>query len=262
MLHETARVTSAVPARSNGPAGTRGPTLREFRLGGCTVDGTRGCVERDGGVTHVEPRVMDVLVALVRSGGRTLSRDALIAAAWGHPHVSDEALSRCVSLIRQALGDDRRKPRFIETVPKRGYRLLVPAEATIAPPTHLAVLPFVNLSGNPRHRRLADGITELLITHVATLPSLRVVSRTSSMLYRGSRLRLPDIARELDVTRIVEGSVLASDRNIQAVMQLIDPATDTHLLARSYMRARADALQLQNELAASMASAIASSIAS
>lgn len=262
MPREAAPVTSAVPARSRVPAGTRGPTPREFRLGGCTVDATRGCVARDGGVTHVEPRVMDVLVALVRGGGRTLSRDALIEAAWGHPHVSDEALSRCVSLIRQALGDDRRKPRFVETIPKRGYRMLVAVETTTLPPTHLAVLPFVDLSCGARQRRLADGITELLITHVASLPALTVVSRTSSTFYRNSRRRLSDIARELDVTRVVEGSVLASDRTVQAVMQLIDPATDTHLLARSYRRERTDTLQLQNELAASMARAIATSIAS
>ena len=262
MPREAAPVTSAVPARSRVPAGTRGPTPREFRLGGCTVDATRGCVARDGGVTHVEPRVMDVLVALVRGGGRTLSRDALIEAAWGHPHVSDEALSRCVSLIRQALGDDRRKPRFIETIPKRGYRMLVAVETTTLPPTHLAVLPFVDLSCGARQRRLADGITEAA-HHPRRVPAgadgrlADVVDVLPEQPPAPSRHRA-----RLDVTRVVEGSVLASDRTVQAVMQLIDPATDTHLLARSYRRERTDTLQLQNELAAAMARAIATSIAS
>src|SRR5690606_17730701 len=98
----------------------------------------------------------------------------------------------------------------------------------------VAVLPFLNLSGTAAHQHLAEGLTELLIAYAAAMPVLRVVSRTSSMLYRDSSLRLTEIARELQVARVVEGSVLASAATLQAVMQLIDPATDTHVLVRSY----------------------------
>ena len=238
----------------------------EMRIGECAIDRAGGRILRAGRVTHVEPRVMDVLLALAERAGRTASRDELVEAIWGHPYVSDEALSRCVSVLRRALGDTRATPRYIETITKRGYRLVAPVVDLLATapaaaaPTHVAILPFVNLSGDHDYQHLADGLTELLITFVSLLPSLRVVSRTSSMHYKETRLRLSEIARELDVTRIVEGSVLASGRTVQAVMQLIDPSTDTHLLARSYTRDLVDPLQLQNDIAYSMASVVGSSI--
>jgi adenylate cyclase len=236
--------------------------LRNFRLLDCTVDRALGTIAHPEGATHVEPRVMDVLLALTRSAGDPVSRDEIIKAAWGHLHVTDDALSRCISLLRHALHDNLRKPRYIETIPKRGYRLLARPEDTVAKPTHIAVLPFVNLSADAGYQYLANGLTELLITYVSFLPALRVVSRTSSMRYQHSRLRLPEIARELNVTRVVEGSVLASARSVQAVMQLIDPATDTHVLARSYTRDVADVLEIQNELASVMASAVVAAVAS
>jgi TolB-like protein len=239
-----------------------GSPPRNFRLLECTVDRALGRIAHPEGATHVEPRVMDVLLALVRSAGNAASRDDIIQSAWGHPHVTDEALSRCISLLRQALRDDRRKPRYIETIPKRGYRLLAPIESAVAKPLHIAVLPFLNLSSDAGYQYLADGLTELLITHVSCLPALRVVSRTSSMRYQHSRLRLPEIARELNVSRVVEGSVFASTRSVQAVMQLIDPSSDTHVVARSYMRDFADVIQIQNDLASSMAKAVEAAVAS
>ncbi|MEO8753035.1 MAG: winged helix-turn-helix domain-containing protein [Casimicrobiaceae bacterium] len=240
-------------------------TAVELRIGACTIDRAGGRILRAEAVTHVEPRVMDVLLALAERRGRTASRNELIEAVWGHPHISDETLSRCVCLLRKALGDARTAPRYVETIAKRGYRLLasvegLPATARRTAPTHVAILPFVNLSGDPAHEYLADGLTELLITYLASLPSLRVVSRTSSMHYKNTRMRLSDIAQELDVTHVVEGSVLASRRAVQAVVQLIDAATDKHLLARSYERELSDSLQLQNDLASSMASAVGTSI--
>lgn len=239
----------------------------ELRIGECTIDRSGGRIVRAGAVTHVEPRVMDVLLALAERACRTASRDELIAAVWGHPHVSDEALSQCVCVLRRALGDTRARARYIETIPKRGYRLLAPIDglpvaAREPAPTHIAILPFVNLSGDPTHEHLADGLTELLITFVAGLPSLRVVSRTSSMQYKNTRLRISQIALELGVTRVVEGSILKSGRTTQAVIQLIDSVTDTHLFARSFTRELADPLRLQNDIAASMASAVGAAIAS
>jgi TolB-like protein len=238
----------------------------ELRIGECAIDRAGSRIVRADGVTHVEPRAMDVLIALAERACRTASRDELIAAVWGHPHVSDEALSQCVCVLRRALGDTRGAPRYIETIPKRGYRLLARVDGMPLPARHLAstpiaILPFVNLSGNPVYDHLADGLTELLIAFVAALPSLRVVSRTSSMQYKNTRLRISQIAHELGVTRIVEGSVLVSGRTAQAVIQLIDSVTDTHLFAQSFTRELADPLRLQNDIAASMASAVGAAIA-
>lgn len=216
--------------------------------------------------TRVEPRVMDVLVALAERAGEMVSRDELIRAVWKHPHVTDEALTRCVSLLRHALGDDRDRPRFLETIPKRGYRLLQAVTAmsstsrTVDAPISLAVLPILNLSGDPADEYLADGTTELLIANLARMPGLRVISRTSSMHYKGTTLRLTDIARELGVARILEGSVLRSANELQIVIQLIDPATDVHLLSRSYMREFVDLLHSQNEIALTIAEEIGATL--
>ena len=90
-----------------------------FRIGDCTVHPSRGRIVSLAGDAHVEPRAMDVLVALARCAGETVSRDDLIEAVWKHPYVSDEALSRCISMLRHALGDDRSQPRYLETIPSR-----------------------------------------------------------------------------------------------------------------------------------------------
>jgi adenylate cyclase len=220
-----------------------------FRLGDRVVDPARCRIAGPEGERHVEPRAMQVLVQLARRAGDVVARDELIESVWKHPHVSDEALSRCISLLRHALGDVRARPRFVETLPKHGYRLLLTPEPATSGPLSLAVLPLLNLSGEPGEEHLADGITELLISNLACLPRLRVISRTSAMHYKGTRARLTEIAAELDVSRIVEGSVLRSGRQLQVVVQLIDPATDTHLFARNYTREMADMLRLQNEIA-------------
>ncbi len=226
---------------------------RGFRLGDCLVEPTLYRIRGPEGEVRIEPRAMEVLVALARSGNQAVSRDELIETVWKHPHVTDDVLSRCISMLRQALGDDRTRPRFIETIPKRGYRLIMPTQVSAAAdapdaPLSLAVLPFLNLSGDPGEEHIADGVTELLITNLALLPTLRVISRTSAMHYKGTRARLTGIARELDVARIVEGSVLRSGRQVQVVVQLIDPATDTHLFTRTYTREITDLLRLQNEI--------------
>lgn len=241
------------------------PLAGGFSIGDRAVDPGLCRIVSPEGETRIEPRAMDVLVALARRSGEMVSRDELIQAVWKHPHVSDEALSRCISMLRHALGDDRVSPRFLETIPKRGYRLIgrVTPDGTgrtDGGPVSLAVLPFLNLSGDPADEHVADGITELLITNLACLPPLRVISRTSSMHYKGTRTRLTEIARELDVTRIMEGSVLRSARQLQVVVQLIDPATDTHLFTRTYTRDIADMLRLQNEMAWAIANEIGATL--
>lgn len=250
--------------RGGGPrrsaAAPDGPV--DFRVGECAVDVTRGEVARGSATTHLEPRAMSLLVALAHRAGRTVAREELIEAVWGHPHISDEALSRCISLVRNALGDDRATPRFLETIPKRGYRLLAPVSG-LAPPVAseggdaaVAVLPFASLSADRAGTYFADGLTELLITNLACLPAMRVISRTSSMRYRDSRMRLTDIASELEAARVVEGSVMQSGNTLQVVVQLIDPATDTHLFTRTYTRDGDDLLRVQNEIAWTVASEI------
>ncbi len=242
----------------------RKPATGEFRVGECVVDRGKGTVTHTGGVRRVEPRVMDVLVALAERAGRTVSRDELILAVWGHRNVSDEALSRHVCLLRQVLGDARAAPRFVETIPKRGYRMLADVcGLTVAAPACVAVLPFLNLTGDARNEHFADSLTELVIACLADAPApgLRVVSRTSSMSYKKSCLPLPQIARAIGVGSVAEGSLIARPRGMQAVVQLIDAAADTHVLCRSYHDDGDDPLQFQDRAATAIAQLVRDALA-
>ena len=131
---------------------------------------------------------------------------------------------------------------------------LVVSRLHAAPAIHsLAVLPLDNLSGDPSQEYFADGMTDELITQLARTPNLRVVSRTSVMADKGSRRSLPDIARELDVDAIVEGSTVRSGNRIRITAQLIDARTDRHLWAQSFEGPATDVLSLQDNVAQQIA---------
>jgi TolB-like protein/Tfp pilus assembly protein PilF len=117
----------------------------------------------------------------------------------------------------------------------------------------LAVLPLDNLSHDPEQEYFADGLTEALITTLAKIGELRVVSRTSSMLYKGVRKPLREIARELEVDTIVEGTVLRAGDRVRITAQLLDPMKETHLWAESYDRSLRDILDLQADVARAIA---------
>jgi TolB-like protein/DNA-binding winged helix-turn-helix (wHTH) protein/tetratricopeptide (TPR) repeat protein len=117
----------------------------------------------------------------------------------------------------------------------------------------LAVLPLANLTGDPAQDYFSDGMTDALITNLASLPALRVISRQSVMRYKGSDTPMPAIARELGVEGIVEGSVVRSAGRVRITAQLIHAPTDRHLWARSYERPLEDVLALQGELSRAIA---------
>lgn len=242
--------------------------LGEFRINpACrSIAGPRGTI-------CVEPRVMEVLVALALQAPRPMSRQELIDQVWGGAFVTDGVLTRCVSILRERLGDERGRPRVIETLAKHGYRLM-PAVTFVedevlapVPPTAtaersarraipIAVLPFVDLRGNAVDDHLADGLTELLIANLAGISSLRVVARTSSMAYRGTDKRVREIAHELGVDYLIEGSVLGAGTRVQVVAQLIEGHSEMHAWTQTWTRAMCDALTLLNEVARAVAKAL------
>jgi serine/threonine-protein kinase len=120
----------------------------------------------------------------------------------------------------------------------------------------LAVLPLQNLSGDSQKDYFADGMTDLLIADLSQISALRVISRTTTMQYKGTRKPLPQIARELSVDAVIEGSVLSSDNRVRITAQLIQGATDKHLWAQSYERDARDVLKLQGDVASAIANEI------
>jgi len=155
--------------------------------------------------------------------------------------------------LRQVLGDSAENPRFIETLAKRGYRFICDPQGSSRQIRSLLVLPLENLSGDPEQEYFADGLTEELITRLTRIGALRVLSRTTAMYYKGVRKPLPEIARELQIEGVVEGTVLRSGERVRISAQLIHAPTDTHLWADSYERDPRNVLALQSEVAHAIA---------
>ena len=216
----------------------------------------------NGRRVRIEPKSMEVLLALAEVDGRTLGREALIARVWPRGFVSDDALNRCVSQLRSALGDTARAPSFIATVPRVGYRLLKPVEPFgDGSPVHGAlVLPFQSLAARDS-AYIADGLTELLIARLSVALDRPVISRTTAMTFRNTDRDLPSIARQLGVRWVVEGSVLQVDERIQIVVQLIDAVNDTHVWAETWTRDVGDLLTVLNEISRQVAGRISRRLA-
>ncbi|MBK9954663.1 MAG: winged helix-turn-helix domain-containing protein [Rhodocyclaceae bacterium] len=247
--------------------------LAKFDLAEFRVDPTCRTIAGPRGASCVEPRVMDVLIALALRAPKPMSREDLIDQVWGSAFVTDGVLTRCISILRERFGDERGRPRVIETLAKHGYRLMptvtfiedealapVPATASAPMDAHrtitVAVLPFVDLRGHAADDHLADGLTELLIANLAGIASLRVVARTSSMAYKGTGKRVREIAGELGVDYVIEGSLLGAGTRVQVVAQLIEGGSEMHAWTQTWTRAMRDALTLLNEVARAVANAL------
>jgi len=176
---------------------------------------------------------------------------------WPETFVEEANLNQMIFLLRRAL-DANRESEYITTVPRRGYRFSSAVRAVKVPCRidSLAVLPFANLSGNSSQDYFADGITEALIAELSKISSLRVVSRTSVMCYKGKSEPVGQIARALRVQAILEGSVVKSGDRLRITVQLIHAGSDQHLWSGVYDGTIADLLEVQSKVARDVASEI------
>jgi TolB-like protein/DNA-binding winged helix-turn-helix (wHTH) protein len=299
-----------------------------FRFGTYEVEPDSGELRKSGIRIRVQQQPLKLLEILLKHPGEVVTREDLRARIWPDESFGDfdQAVNVAIAKLRGALGDSADNPRFIETIPRRGYRFVAevavvqrdsgraklaqetPATAgthdsalavaeqamftrlpgplswkiiglsvvllTIvvvavirwrkhslanASPTSpimsLAVLPLENLSGDAEDY-FADGMTDELITDLAQIGALRVISRTSVMPYKGARKSLPLVARELNVEAIVEGTVLRSGNQVRITAQLIQASVDKHLWAQSYQGDLRNTLSLQKQVASAIADQI------
>jgi TolB-like protein/Flp pilus assembly protein TadD len=245
------------------------PAPRPIRFGVFELDPRCGELLREGAKVNLQEQPFQVLMLLLERPGEVVTREELSKRLWPEDIFVDfdRGLNKAVNKLRVALRDDAEKPRYIETLPQRGYRFIAAVEnqaqirdrLRLQPSPRidsLAVLPLDNLSGDPAEEYFSDGMTEELICAVARIASLRVISRTSVMLYKGSRKSLPAIAKDLGVDAVVEGSVARSEQKVRITAQLIYAPEDKHLWAGRYERDLHDILQLQGEIANTIASQI------
>lgn len=290
----------------------------DFRIASWLVEPGRNIISEDGRIVHLEPKVMQVLVCLKDHSGETVPKEKLIGCVWGDTFVTDDVLTRCISELRRAFGDSARESQFIQTISKRGYRLvplILPADklveagapdrsneesqggsrrakhnsklrwiaaagivagailiaAVFAPPTlrnwisdgnaqprisSLAVLPLANLSADRDQQYFSEAMTDALITELSQIGALKVVSRTSTEKYEKTDKSLPEIARELGVDAVVEGTVQRSGDRLRITTQLIYAPTDKHIWAKSYEGSTANVFDVEQDVAQAIATEV------
>jgi len=236
-------------------ASSHSPGPQVVCFGVYEADLRSGELRKRGLRVRLPEQPFQVLAVLLEHPGEVVTRESLQKRLWPHGTFVDfeQGLNAAVKRLREVLEDSADTPRLIETLPRRGYRFIGSLAAKPGRIASLAVLPLENLSGDAEQDYFAEGMTEALITSLAKIGALRVVSRTSVMQYKGVRKSLRDIALELQVDGVVEGTVQRSGERLRISAQLIHAPTDTHLWAESYDRDLRDVLALQSEVARAIA---------
>jgi len=226
-----------------------------IRFGVFEIDPRAGELRKQGAKVKLQEQPFQILKVLLQRPGEIITREELQQTIWPSDTFVDfdHGLYNAIKRLREALGDSAETPRFVETLSRRGYRFVGKLECEASRVRSLVVLPLENLSRDPEQEYFAEGMTEALITTLAKIGELRVVSRTSTMLYKGVHKPLREIARDLEVDAIIEGTVLRAGDRVRITTQLIDAAKEAHLWAESYERDLRDVLTLQSEVAQAVA---------
>lgn len=235
---------------------------RTHTLRSVAVDPTRNQIRCADRVVQLEPKVMDVLCALLAQPGVVVSKDDLISRVWGLEYVSDESVTRAVSLLRRAFREADGEREYIETVPKRGYRVLAEDRAIAAAPTapvrstpanSIAVLAFSDMSPGGDQEHFSSGVSEEIINALARLPLLHVIGRTSSFAFREKNETIPAIAAALNVTHVLQGSLRKHGRRLRISAQLIEAAGERHIWSQTFDGDYEDVFDLQEKIASATA---------
>jgi len=239
-----------------------------LRFDGFEADVRAGRLSKAGVRIRLREKSFQVLALLLARAGEVVTRDEIRRRLWPDDVFVDfdNNLNTAIARLREALRDSAEHPRFIETLPKRGYRFLAmvsesvpPMRPAPAPHTRLAVLPFANLSGDPAREYLSDAMTEEIITELAALApaQLTVIARTTAMHYKGSHKDVARIGRELRVDYFVEGAVRCVEERVVITVQLIRAKDQVHLWARRYDAALTGIFSFRGSIAREIADRIA-----
>jgi adenylate cyclase len=253
-----------------------------FQFEGYTLDFARSSLRTADHKVQLRPKAFEVLRYLVENADRLVTKEELIKAIWPNVIVTDEALSHCVSEIRQAIGDSTQA--IIATVPRRGYRFVAAVSRIVtntgAPPSTaaavngapsgsegraldrpcVAVLPFANLNGDPQQDYFSDGITEDITTELSRFSELMVIARNSAFQYKGKAVDIRQVGRELGARYVLEGSVRRSGGRVRITAQLIDAMTGAHRWGERYDRELHDAFAVQDEVARTIVAILAAHV--
>ncbi len=249
-------------------------TSGRYRFSVFEVDSASGELLRQGVRVKLQEQPFRLLVLLLERPGEVVTREELRGQLWPEDTFVefDNSLNVAVRKLRDALRDDADTPRFVETIPKRGFRFLAPvslsasdaspaATATPASPDAnsgmrrpaIVVLPFSNMSSDSESEFFTDGITEEIINALTQIENLRVVARTSAFSFKGKQVDLRTVGASLNVTTVLEGSVRKSGNRVRIVAQLIDAVDGYHIWSERYDRELQDIFEVQDEIARTIA---------
>ena len=267
-------------------------------------------LRKAGALVKLQSQHFQLLALLAGRPGQVVSREEIRRTLWSNQTFVDfdRSINFCVNQIREALGDDSHSPRYIETLPRKGYRFIAPVteaggepaaaqvvpqplpvsrpnprrlrwlrsvaaavvlvaivlanyvrvsgQRTAKPIESVAVLPLENLSHDPEQDYFAEGMTDELITDLAKISALRVISRTSVMQYKRTKKPVPQIARELNVDAVLEGTVTRDQNQVRITAQLVRAEPEKHLWAETYEAGLSGVLTVQDAVAKAVAQAI------
>lgn len=233
-------------------------------FGAFEVDFQSRKLRKHGMRIRFEEQPFQILEMLVTRVGQVVTRKALREKLWPNTIVGyDHSLNTAVNKMRELLGDSAQSPRFIETVPRVGYRFIAPVTklraSSPAEKKMLMALPFENLSGGREREYFADGLTEEMVSQLAKLDPKRlgVIARTSAIQYKAAKKTIGEIAQELNVDYVLEGSIRGNGKRVRITTQLIETRAQTHLWSGSYDRDLLDVLNVQSEVARQVGRAVA-----
>lgn len=227
-------------------------------FGPFVFDANGGLLQRDGKTVAVGQRGLALLGALCDAAGGVVPKSALMSRVWPGTIVEEGNLTVQVAALRKALGPGPGGQEWIATVPRVGYRLIRAgagpgaADATLPAEPTLAVLPFANLGGDREQDHFADGLVEDLITALSRFRSFAVTARNSSFVYRGRSVDVRQVARELGVRYVLEGSVRRSGDRLRIAAQLIDGTSGSHIWAEKFDGVAADIFDVQDRITESV----------
>ena len=242
----------------------------EIRIGCFRLDLRGPELRRDGQPMRIHRRALGILCVLAEAKGEIVSKDELLARLWPGRIVEEGNLHVHVSALRKALDEHGGGHSFVITVPGRGYRLAdltglrsaqlaedpLPPQLSLPDKPSIAVLPFQNMSGDTDQEYFADGMVEEIITALSRIKWLFVIARNSSFTYKNQALDVERIGRELGVRYVVEGSVRKGGNRVRIAAQLIEAESGAHLWADHFDGSLEDVLDLQDQVAISVAGVI------
>src|SRR6266536_564848 len=267
-----------------------------FFAGDWLVEPELNRIQRNGESAHLEPKVMEVLVFLAQANGNVLSKEQLIRQVWQDTFVTDDVLKGSIWQLRKAFHDDSKHPKVIETIPKGGYRLLLPVRAgkgAELPVSHshilalvsasvlvlvvaaawigykhiqgggasvsaasIAVLPFADLSPGHDHAYLSEGLAEEILNRLTKIPKLKVTARASAFQFKGKNEDPRVVGQKLAVADLLEGSVQRELNRVRVTVRLIKADDGNNLWSESFDRELKDIFAVEDDIAKAVTSAL------